>query len=52
MIEYEVDHYEIITEDGKTSIFFTEESAEAFARHNIDKCPRFRKILNGIYVDE
>ena len=50
MIEYEVDHYEIMLRSGKVNIFGTEEAALAFALAHPNEQLRFRKILNGVFI--
>lgn len=49
-IAYEVDHYEVVLENGSVHIFGTEESAVKFCLDNMSGNPKFKKILYGILV--
>lgn len=49
-IAYEVDHYEVILENGEVHIFGTEEGAVKFCLDNMSGNPKFTKILYGILI--
>lgn len=49
-IAYEVDHYEVIFDNGETHWFGVEENAVRYMEQNKERNPRFKKILNGILV--
>ena len=49
-IAYEVDHYEVIFDNGETHWFGTEENAVRYMERNRERNPRFKKILNGILI--
>ena len=49
-IVYEVDHYEVIFDNGEKHIFGVEENAIWYMECNKNRNPRFLKILNGILV--
>ena len=49
-IAYEVDHYEVIFDNGEKHIFIFEENAVRYMEQNKERNPRFMKILNGILV--
>ena len=49
-IAYEIDHYEIIFDNGETHWFGIEENAVWYMEQNKERNPRFKKILNGILI--
>lgn len=49
-IAYEVDHYEVIFDNGETHWFGCEENAVYYMEQNKERHPRFTKILNGILI--
>ena len=49
-IAYEVDHYEVIFDNGETHWFGCEENAVWYMKCNKNRNPRFIKILNGILI--
>ena len=49
-IAYEVDHYEVIFDNGEKHIFGCEENAVWYMEQNKDRNPRFIKVMNGILI--
>lgn len=49
-ILYEVDHYEVIFDNGETHWFGCEENAVWYMEQNKDRNPRFIKVMNGILI--
>lgn len=49
-ILYEVDHYEVIFDNGEKHVFGCEENAVWYMEQNKDRNPRFIKVMNGILI--
>ena len=47
---YEVDHYEVIFDNGEKYIFVFEENAVRYMEQNKDRHPKFLKIQYGILI--
>ena len=49
-IAYEVDHYEVIFDNGEKHIFGCEENAVWYMEQNKNRHPRFLKIMYGVLI--